>query len=165
MMPRGPHGIFKRAAEIQAKSRPPATRDTSFQSCLTSAICDPKDINISEDNSISPSCCESNRRISHIQLVHSRKCPQRQCQADFRKLDTKNSPMGCRFENSGERCGVIRCNFMAFDRGAVHELRAETSLLKRVVQDLRDEFWALKDVLLESETRRRWNDIVAGEAS
>jgi hypothetical protein len=53
---------------------------------------------------------------------------------------------------------------MAFDQHKMHRLQTDTYLLKRVVEDLREEFWALRNVLLESETKRRWKDLASSSA-
>jgi hypothetical protein len=111
----------------------------------------------------SPSC-KFDERISHTKLVHSRHCVQGQCSAVSQDSDIKSSSRGCEFESPGEKCRVIRCNFMAFDQHKMHRLQTDTSLLKRVVEDLREEFWELRNVLLESETKRRWKDLASSSA-
>jgi hypothetical protein len=103
-------------------------------------------------------------RISHMKLVHSRQCVQGKCSAVSQGSDIRSSSRGCEFESPGEGCRVIRCDFMAFDQHKMHRLQKDTSLLKRVVEDLREEFWALRNVLLESETKRRWKDLASSSA-
>jgi glutamate 5-kinase len=50
------------------------------------------------------------------------------------------------------------------DHDAVNRLQTEISLLKRGIEDLREEFRALKSVLIESETRWRWKSVASGRA-
>jgi hypothetical protein len=162
-VPHETHGIFQNVAGIQVKSQPPATLETTLQSQLVFGKHDPERLDALDDP-IDTSSCKPDRRTSDTQLVHLSQCLQGQCQAQCQDLSPGDSSRGCKLEKAGGKCKILRCNFMAFDRDAVHQLQIDTSLLKRVVEDLREEFWALKNVLLESESRRRWKDMASENA-
>jgi hypothetical protein len=117
------------------------------------------------DEISSDSSCKFDGRCGCIHVLHTKHCFEGKCRIQDRTSGTIHPSRGGKLKGSGvEKCEIRRCNLVAVDHDAVNRLQTEISLLKRGIEDLREEFRALKSVLIESETRWRWKSVASGRA-